>query len=96
MTFVVVAKWVARPGQDAPVRSAIHQLIEPTLQEPGCIEYRAHQNLDDPCVFMLYEVYARRDAYEEHLRSSHFLEYAVGQGIPLLERREREFYSELR
>jgi quinol monooxygenase YgiN len=93
MSFVVVAKWVARPGQEALVRHAIDHLVEPTLREPGCVEYRVHQSLDDPCMFLLYEVYAGKDAYEEHLKSAHFLKYAVGQGIPLLDRREREFYS---
>ena len=93
MSFVVAAKWVARTGNEDTVRGAIEELASLSRAEPGCIEYHAQQGIDEPTVFLLYEVYASSTAYEQHLETEHFRRYAVELGIPLLERREREFYE---
>ena len=93
MSFVVAATWVARDGEEASVAHAIEQLAGPTRAEPGCLVYKAQRSVDDPQVFLLYEVYESREAYEAHLGSGHFRTYASDLGIPLLERRERAFYE---
>jgi quinol monooxygenase YgiN len=92
MSYVVTAKWTARDGDGDAVAAAIGKLIEPSRSEPGCVLYRAHQSLSDPRVFLLYEVYDDESAYEAHIQSAHFKRHAIGEGIPLLESREREFY----
>ncbi len=93
VSFVVVAKWTARAGEEQRVGEAISQLASPTRRERGCLEYFAQRSLDDPHVFLLYEMYESRDAYEAHLASDHFRTYATELGIPLLESRERAFYE---
>lgn len=93
MTFVVTAIWTARQGEDERVLAALSKLIEPTREEPECLVYQVHRSLDDPCVFFLYEQYVDRAAYDAHGASEHFRCYAVGEGIPLLAGRERNFYE---
>ena len=95
MSFVVVAKWTARRGEEERVAGAIAQLTGPSRAEPGNLEYRAQRSIDNRGVFLLYEVYESRDAYELHLASDHFRTYATELGIPLLESRERAFYETL-
>jgi quinol monooxygenase YgiN len=93
VSFVVVATWVAREGEEERVAGAIEQLTGPSRAESGCLTYQAQRSLEEPRSFLLYEVYESREAYEEHLASDHFRRFATELGIPLLERRERRFYE---
>jgi quinol monooxygenase YgiN len=95
VSYVVLAKWVARADEEEKVADAIAKLVEPSRAEPGCLIYRAHRDLDEPRVFLLYEEYTDRAAYEAHAASDHFRRYAIEEGIPLLETRERSFYEPL-
>lgn len=92
MTYVVIAKWIAKVGNEDAVAAAIGKLIEPSRAEPGCVEYRANRSVSDGRVFLLYEAYIDEAAYRAHTESQHFARHAGGEGIPLLEAREREFY----
>lgn len=91
MTYVVCAKWTARAGHEAEVRSCIEALVAPSRAEPGSLVYVPHEDPDDPRVFFLYEEYLDEAAYQSHAASAHFQEIAVGRAIPLLESRERLF-----
>jgi quinol monooxygenase YgiN len=93
MTFIVIAKWIAAAGEEAAVEETLKRMAEATKREPGCLEYRIHKSNDDPQLFLLYEEYTGREAYEFHLTSPHFQEHGLREGIPRLDRREREFYS---
>jgi quinol monooxygenase YgiN len=92
VAFVVTAKWTARDGEEGAVANAIRQLLGPTRAEPGNLVYQCHRDPDDPRVFFLYEMYVDRDAYLAHGASPHFHAYAVTEGIPRLDSRERAFY----
>jgi quinol monooxygenase YgiN len=95
VTYVVVARWVAETGNEEGVAASIKKLIGPSRNEPGCLQYLANRSLTDSRVFLLYEEYLDEAAYTAHVDSDHFVRYALGEGIPLLESREREFYATL-
>lgn len=44
-------------------------------------------------VFLLVEEYEDEDAYQAHAASEHFRRYALEEGIPLLESRERSYFA---
>ena len=93
MSYVVIARWTANPGNADAVARAIEKLAGPSRDEIGCLTYLANRSLDDRRVFLLYEEYVDEDAYRAHTESEHFTRFALGEGIPLLESREREFYT---
>ena len=95
MPYVVTAKWTAKPGSEAEVRNAITRLIAPSRAEPGMITYQPHEDPDDRRVFFFYEQYVDEDAYRSHGESEHFARYGLNLAIPLLESRERRFYTTL-
>jgi len=70
----VVAKVVAKKDAIGPVKAELLKMIPPTRQEEGCIEYRLHQDNDDPAVFIFYETLA---SLEHHLSSAHFRNYVA-------------------
>ncbi len=93
MAYVVVATWIARPGEEDAVAAAINALIEPSRAEPGNLLYQPHRDPNDPAAFFLYEQYVDEAAYIAHGVSEHFQRHAVEHAIPRLERRERSFYE---
>ena len=93
MTYVVIARWTAKPGNEEAVAASLEQLAPLSRQERGCMKYLVNRSLDDPKVFLLYEEYVDEDAYKAHAASEHFARHAIGEGIPLLESRERAFYA---
>jgi quinol monooxygenase YgiN len=93
MAYVVLAKWIARRGEEEAVAAAIDQLIEPSRAEPGNLMYLAHRDPEDPRVFLLYEQYADEASYRAHIETEHFARLGRGDAIPRLEARERSFYE---
>lgn len=93
MPYVVTAKWTARAGEEERVLEAIRELTPLSRAEPGCLVYRPNRDPEDGRVFFLYEEYADEGAYRAHGESEHFQRLALGEAIPLLESRERQFYE---
>jgi quinol monooxygenase YgiN len=95
MAYAVAATWLAKPGQEAVVESALQSLAPLSRQEPGCRAYIVCRSQEEPRQFELFEVYDDEDAYLAHGASAHFQEFALGQGIPALEDRHRKFFDVL-
>ena len=74
--LVVVAKVVAKKECRSSVKSSLLNLIAPTRQEDGCIDYTLHQDNDDPSVFVFYETWENLSALENHLQSEHYQAHA--------------------
>jgi quinol monooxygenase YgiN len=95
MSFIVIARWTARPGTEDRVRRALAALAPPSREEPGCLAYRPAQSTEDPCDFLIYEEYVDESAYHAHAASEHFRRHAQEEGIPLLASRERTYFTPL-
>ena len=93
MAFVVVAKWTAKEGEADKVEEAVTKLVPLARQEPGVLFYQAHRDPENHNLFFFYEQYVDEDGYKAHGESEHFQEFGLGTAIPLLEGREREFYT---
>jgi quinol monooxygenase YgiN len=72
MTFVNTATYVCKPGEAEPVLEALTEVAPLSRAESGCIEYRVQRSVEDPHVFLLYEIYRDRDAFDAHANSEHF------------------------
>ena len=82
----VVAKVVAKKGSVERVRSELLRLIAPTRNEEGCIEYRLHQDHDDPAVFIFYENWENESSLARHMESEHFKNYVSAVDGMLVEK----------
>jgi quinol monooxygenase YgiN len=95
MAYTLVARMTARDGEQDRAEELIRRLGEASRQEPGVVHYIAHRDPEDPRVFLMYEQYRDKSAFEEHGQTDHFKELAVEQLFPLMESRERNFYETL-
>ena len=90
MAFALVVKMTTRAGEEERAAEIIPQLVAATREEPGNLHYIPHRDPEDPRVFLFYEQYRDREAFEAHGASAHFQDLALGQLFPLMEDRRRE------
>jgi quinol monooxygenase YgiN len=93
MAYVLVARMTAREGEQQRAAQLIDELIEATRQEPGNLLYIGHRDPEDPRVFLMYEQYRDKAAFEEHGQTEHFQRIGPGELFGLMESRERNFYE---
>lgn len=73
--LTVVAKVVAKGDAIVSLKAELLKLMTPTRQENGCLEYRLHQDNQDPSVFLFYETWESPACLEQHMNSPHFKAY---------------------
>lgn len=95
MSYVLIARWTAAPGNEERVERTLRALAVAAREEPGCRAFRPTRSVDDPRVFLIYEEYDDEAALAAHSASEHFKRYVLEEGMPLLESRERSFYRTL-
>ena len=93
-TVVLTAKYFVKAGRGNEVEAALRRMA-PLVKasEPGCVVYHANRAAENPDLFLLYEHYVDQAALEAHRNTPHFKEIIEGTIVPLLDKREREFYQ---
>jgi quinol monooxygenase YgiN len=74
--IAVVAIAIAKSGREAQVERVIRGCVGPTHEEPGCLLYTAHTDVDAPGRFVFIERWASRAALSAHEQQPHFLAMA--------------------
>jgi quinol monooxygenase YgiN len=93
MAYVLIARMTTREGEESRAAELIGELAAGSRDEPGNVHYIPHRDPENPRVFMIYEQYRDKAAFEEHGQTEHFKTLAAGQLFPLMEQRERTFYE---
>jgi quinol monooxygenase YgiN len=74
--FTVVAKVYPTAGREDDVAALLVKMADAVRQaEPGCLVYRPHRAAKDPPVFLFYEQYRSRAAFEFHRTAPHLATY---------------------
>ena len=76
----VVAKLIVKQDAIDQVKPELLKLIAPTRAEKGCLEYRLHQDNDNPTVFTFYENWESLACLDSHMKSDHFRSYVSAVG----------------
>lgn len=69
--LTVVAYIKAKPGKETAVQDELLALIQPTRNEPPCINYDLHRSKTDPALFMFYENWQSKEDLDAHLNTPH-------------------------
>ena len=70
-TVVVILE--AQAGKEDELKVALEAVVEPSRAEPSCLEYRLHQDQDNPAQFMLYENWVSKEKHQEQFEKSYIL-----------------------
>jgi quinol monooxygenase YgiN len=97
VSYVVIATWVAREGQEETVAQILRENAVATNAEPGCREFTVYREKDQPRTFVLYEVYDDEAAFQAHREAEHFKRYVLDDAVAndRLEQRFAKFYEPL-
>jgi quinol monooxygenase YgiN len=68
---VLIAEFTALQGQDRLVADLLAELAASVRQEPGNIAFDCYQRADDPCRFVVYEIYRDRQAFDAHIAADY-------------------------
>ncbi|MCA2230102.1 putative quinol monooxygenase [Nonomuraea aurantiaca] len=81
MSLWVIAECVAAPGQHDRLRTALEAMVEPSLDEPGCLAYQPYIDPNDPARMVIIEEWTGPQALAEHFTTPHFrhVEQVLGQ-----------------
>jgi quinol monooxygenase YgiN len=78
----LVAILRAKAGLAGPLKERLMGLVEPTLAEPGCVQYDLHQGTEDPNTFVFYERWKTPADLAEHARRPHMVAFgSVAKGL---------------
>ena len=73
-SFTVVAVVYIKPGFEDQVKQELIRLVPLTHQEPGCIQYDMHVNVDldtlkvNPRMYLFYETWRSREDWDLHMK----------------------------
>lgn len=76
----VVAKLTVKQNAVDLVLPELLKLVAPTRAENGCLEYRLHQDNDNPALFTFYENWESMACLDSHMKSDHFNRYVAAVG----------------
>ena len=93
MSYFVVARWVVKIEHQDEIETILKELVPQCRAEPGCQNFSAHQSIENPKEFLLYEHYFDEEGFKTHQETSHFKELVLRRAVPLLESRERVSYT---
>jgi (4S)-4-hydroxy-5-phosphonooxypentane-2,3-dione isomerase len=75
MHIVLVQVTVRAEAIEAFQEALLHNAAQSVAHEPGCLRFDVGQAREDPCRWVLYEVYETAADHERHRRAPHFLAY---------------------
>ncbi|MFJ3879949.1 putative quinol monooxygenase [Streptomyces sp. NPDC090077] len=77
MDQLVTLMGVARPKPERAqeLMELLLSFVEPTRQEPGCLEYHFHEDPEEPGVFVFYEAWRSQADLDAHLALPHLRDF---------------------
>ena len=70
--IIIRITMTARPEKRKEVMQTLLSMIEPTLQEKGCLSYQVFQGIEDENVFSLIKEWKTRKDLDRYLRTDRF------------------------
>ena len=91
--ITVIAHYTAAAGAAGAVRELLARHAAASRAEPGCLQFDAHQGIDDPDEFALVERHESPAAFAEHQRTPHFRRNVETELVALLTARSRAAFG---
>ncbi|MCP4922712.1 MAG: antibiotic biosynthesis monooxygenase [bacterium] len=82
-TYTVLAILEAKPSFEKELGGFLKNVVNPSRNEETCIDYRLHQNIENPAQFFLYENWSSQKAHEKQFEKDYIKELVEKVG-PLL------------
>ena len=80
-------------GNEQRLEEILVQMVKLTSLERGCRLYQVHRSTEHDGVYLIYEHFADQVAFDMHNDAEYFRRLVLDQAVPMLESRERSFYT---
>lgn len=92
----VVARIHPKPGKEDEVGGLLVEMAAAVrAHEPDCLVYRPHRSAKEPVVFLFYEQYRSREAFDFHRKAPHLAPFRDRMQDLLAQPTEVTFYTAL-
>jgi quinol monooxygenase YgiN len=71
----IFARFHARAGQEEAVAAALHDILPPSREEPGCLSIHAFRSMGDPRLFYIHSRWQEEAAFEIHAGLPHTVRF---------------------
>jgi quinol monooxygenase YgiN len=92
---VLIVHMTVKLDTEEECKRLLRDMTDETRKEPGCLQYVAHQSMDNPQNFAFYEQYVDQEALDAHRASPHFAWYIKGGVDALVTTRTHELFVPL-
>ncbi|GLZ78508.1 hypothetical protein Afil01_33150 [Actinorhabdospora filicis] len=72
MSLTIIAGFTAKTGREDDLRTALEAMIEPSIDEPGCLAYQPYTDPNEPSRMVIIEEWTSQDALDLHFQTPHF------------------------
>jgi quinol monooxygenase YgiN len=79
----VVARFLAKPGQEQALKAVLITLVPPTRRELGCYQSDLLESVTDPLDFCFVERWEDEKSFQQHADSPH-VKTALADSAPLV------------
>lgn len=73
--IILVATIKAGKGKRDQLKADLLEVVSQTQQEPGCLQFEIHEDVNNPGVFCLWEHFASQADFDKHLAMSYTKDY---------------------
>lgn len=71
MEQYVFVKLHARDGEEQAVEAALREVMGPSREEPGCVEFHLFRSMRDPRLFFIHSRWVDAEAFRKHAEFAH-------------------------
>jgi quinol monooxygenase YgiN len=75
MELYIFARFHAREGCESAVEQALHAVLEPSREEPGCLSIHAFRSIRDDRLFHIHSRWVNEAAFENHATLPHTVQF---------------------
>lgn len=91
--LTLVAFIRAKAGLEEELGRRLQALVEPTREEPDCINYDLHRSNEDPALWMLHENWRSRRDLDRHFETPYLRDFLGRADELLAEEMDLRFFS---
>lgn len=86
MPIYITAIIKSQPAHVQEVKSVLENLVTESRKETACLQYDLHQGIEDPNLFVFYEIWADERGLAQHNAQPYMLNLARLAGDKLAEK----------
>ncbi|HEY6331158.1 MAG TPA: putative quinol monooxygenase [Blastocatellia bacterium] len=75
MELYIFARFHARAGNESKVEQALHAVVPPTCEEPGCKSINAFRSIRDLGLFYIHSRWTDEAAFDHHASLPHTVRF---------------------